>query len=303
MRGEGHGALSAAMIRLMNTKRTEFTTASEFIDAVKQRYKTANDLKADFSPYTAIVIMVSQLQEISELRSSIEIRNNEMKNIKDPIKEITINDFFKYCADMQDKIKEFGIDGGLGASAIKASRQPQDKLMNAPPPGKYAKKHVEDWRNYKTQRTANGACSYCGTQGHDAKDCYQLIRETRPPNWKPKPGLWYWKTYDNKPSEFNENKSQQFTGKPSERTRQANFDAVASSATSSDNKEYDFGGMAIAESEADLDQQASYSQQATEHAISQQATKHAISQQATKHAISQQATATRQLRSGIGVDK
>jgi hypothetical protein len=57
--------------------------------------------------------------------------------------------------------------------------------------------------------------------------------------------LWYWKTHDNKPqTEFNENKSQQFTGKPSERTRQANFDAVALSATSStDNKEYGFGGM------------------------------------------------------------
>jgi hypothetical protein len=72
--------------------------------------------------------------------------------------------------------------------------------------------------------------------------------------------------------------------------------------------------MAIAESKADLDQQASYPQQATEHAISQQATEHAISQQADSHeqatshkqtGIAESAVSmpTRQLRSCIGVDR
>ncbi|KAJ9486861.1 hypothetical protein VN97_g6455 [Penicillium thymicola] len=111
MRGEGHGALSAAIMKIFNTKRMEFTTASEFINVVKQRYKKANDLKANISPYMAIVIMVSQLQEIPELRTTIEIRNHEMKKIKDPVKEISINDLFKYCVDLHDKIREFGIDG------------------------------------------------------------------------------------------------------------------------------------------------------------------------------------------------
>ncbi|KAJ5558045.1 hypothetical protein N7535_009535 [Penicillium sp. DV-2018c] len=42
--------------------------------------------------------------------------------------------------------------------------------------------------------------------------------------WKPKPGLWYWKTHESRPpTQFKENKSQQFTGNPSERTRQVNF--------------------------------------------------------------------------------
>ncbi|KAJ5284839.1 hypothetical protein N7524_000145 [Penicillium chrysogenum] len=114
MRGEGHGALSAAIIPFVNTKRTEFSTAGEFIDAVKQRYRTANNLKADISPYVATVIMASQLQEIPELRILIEIRDYEMRKIKDPAKEISVNDFFKYCADMQDKIRQFGIDSGVG---------------------------------------------------------------------------------------------------------------------------------------------------------------------------------------------
>jgi hypothetical protein len=58
------------MIRFINTKRTELTTASEFVDAIKQRYKTANDLQVDLSPYLATVIMLTHLQEITELQSS-----------------------------------------------------------------------------------------------------------------------------------------------------------------------------------------------------------------------------------------
>jgi hypothetical protein len=115
MRGELHGALSAAIIRFVNTKRTEFSTAGEFIDVVKQRYRTANNLKADISPYVATVIMASQLQEIPELRILTEIRDYEVRKIKDPAKESSANDFFKYCADMQDKIRQFGIDSGIGA--------------------------------------------------------------------------------------------------------------------------------------------------------------------------------------------
>ena len=148
--------------------------------------------------------------------------------------------------------------GASATKALKASRQPaplsdrkKDKLINAPPLGKYAKKYVEEQKNHKTQRTANGAYSYCGTQGYDTKICYHLDYENRPLNQKPKLGLWYWKFYDNKI--FNENKDQQLAGKLIEKTRQANFDAVASLATSSEPaREYDFGSMAIVETEIDL---------------------------------------------------
>ncbi|KAI3280621.1 hypothetical protein DTO002I6_10115 [Penicillium roqueforti] len=153
MRGEGHGALSAAIIRFIGTKRTDFSTTIEFIDALKQRFKTANDLKAAIPPYQAIVIMVNQLQEITELRSSIEIKNNKLKSIKNPAAEMTIQDFFLYCSEMQDKVKEFNIDGGVSASATKAPKGQQNnrqvssektKLTNAPPYRKHARKHVEE---------------------------------------------------------------------------------------------------------------------------------------------------------------
>ncbi|KAJ5356078.1 hypothetical protein N7517_010687, partial [Penicillium concentricum] len=75
----------------------------------------------------------SQLQEIPDLRGSIDIKNNELKSIKDPIETITINDFFTYCQEMIDKIKEIGLDEGLGQSDGK-----KDRLMNAPLSGKSA---------------------------------------------------------------------------------------------------------------------------------------------------------------------
>ncbi|KAJ5264490.1 hypothetical protein N7505_007283 [Penicillium chrysogenum] len=232
------------MMKLFRTQRTEFTTVSEFIDGVKQRFKAANDLKAKLHPYTALVIMMSELEQIPEMNNGIEIKINEMKSIKDPATEISMKDYLKICTEMHDKTKALGIDG-LGASATKASRNQfsrqsastststptsdgrKDKLMNAPPPGKYAKKHVEEWKNHKPSA--------------------QLMAPVLTA-----PGLWYWKFHDNKI--FKENKDQQLAGKPTEKTRQANFDAVASSATSASEpaREYDFGGMAIAETETDL---------------------------------------------------
>ncbi|KAJ5971829.1 uncharacterized protein N7479_001747 [Penicillium vulpinum] len=266
MRGEGHGALGAAMLRFLRTKRDEFSTNSEFITGLKSRYITANELKAGLSPYLAIVMMVDQLQEIPELRASIDIKENELKTIKDPATTMTVSDFFTYCKDMLDKIKRLGLDGGVGASSTRSHQSGQPKnqkktdnnsykkgrLMNAPPPGKHARDHVKEWKNHKTQRSTNGACSYCGTTGHDAKDCYHLTPESRPSGWKPKPGLWYYKTY----KEFKEDRSQQFTGKPTERTKQANFDAVATSAIATDDDlGYDFGEMAVATDDREVDEE------------------------------------------------
>ena len=88
-----------------------------------------------------------------ELRSSIEIKNNELKSIKDPAVEIIIQDFFLYCSEMQDKVKEFNINGGISASATKAPKGQQSnrqvsskktKLTNTPPYRKHTRKYIEE---------------------------------------------------------------------------------------------------------------------------------------------------------------
>jgi hypothetical protein len=92
----------------------------EFIDGVKQRFKAANDLKAKLHPYIALVIMISELEQVTEIKNAIEIKTNKIKNIKDPATEISMTDYLKICTEMNDKAKALGVDGGMGASATKA---------------------------------------------------------------------------------------------------------------------------------------------------------------------------------------
>ncbi|KAJ9485050.1 hypothetical protein VN97_g8300 [Penicillium thymicola] len=105
IRGDGYGAMSAAVMSF-RTKRTEFSTATEFIEAVKLRHKAANDLKANLHPCLGVIMLMSQLQEIPEMRSSIDIKNVELKKFGDPANEITMTDFLKCCSEMQDKVRE-----------------------------------------------------------------------------------------------------------------------------------------------------------------------------------------------------
>lgn len=126
----------------------------EFIDGVKQRFKAINDLKVKLYPYIALVIIISELEQVTEIKNAIEIKTNKIKNIKDLVTEISITDYLKICTKINNKAKALGIDGGMGASAIKAlkaSRQlaplldrKKDKLINIPPLGKYAKKYIEE---------------------------------------------------------------------------------------------------------------------------------------------------------------
>ena len=172
---------------------------------------------------------MSELEQVTEIKNAIEIKTNEIKNIKDLVIEISITDYLKICTKINNKAKALGVDGGMGASvtkALKASRQlaststsdrKKDKLLNVLPLGKYAKKYVEEWKNHKTQRIANSACSYYGTQGYNTKICYYLDYDNRPLNQKLKPGLQYWKFHNNKI--FNKNKDQQLAGKLIEKTR------------------------------------------------------------------------------------
>jgi hypothetical protein len=53
------------------------------------------------------MITVATYGEMSAFRL-FAVLYYEMRKIKDPAKEISVNDFFKYCADMQDKIRQFG---------------------------------------------------------------------------------------------------------------------------------------------------------------------------------------------------
>ncbi|KAJ5971708.1 uncharacterized protein N7479_001626 [Penicillium vulpinum] len=49
-KGEGHAAITVAKIKFFRTRRTDFNTIEEFINAVKDRYMAAYDLKDIWFP-------------------------------------------------------------------------------------------------------------------------------------------------------------------------------------------------------------------------------------------------------------
>ncbi|KAJ5865662.1 hypothetical protein N7534_000215 [Penicillium rubens] len=95
---------------------------------------------------------MSELEQVTEIKNAIEIKTNEIKNIKDLVIEISITDYLKICTKMNNKAKALGVDGGMGASLVSTSisDRKKDKLLNVLLLGKYAKKYVEEWKNHKT---------------------------------------------------------------------------------------------------------------------------------------------------------
>ncbi|CAG7953372.1 unnamed protein product [Penicillium nalgiovense] len=96
MRDEGHTALSAAILRLVRTTRSEFNSTEEFINALEYRYKVTIDLKGQVPPYTALIIMFQELRSVSGFETIINIWNGELCRVKDPAANITYADFLAY---------------------------------------------------------------------------------------------------------------------------------------------------------------------------------------------------------------
>lgn len=105
MKGEGHGALKAAMTKFRTISRNQFSTSEEFINALKARYRTLSDLEGNMPPYYALQTMLLELMEVPELKSFIVVKDNELNAVENPVKDITIIDFYRYSTAIQDYIR------------------------------------------------------------------------------------------------------------------------------------------------------------------------------------------------------
>lgn len=54
LKGEGYGALKAAMMKFRTISRKQFSLSEDFIEAMKTTYQILADLKANISPYFAL---------------------------------------------------------------------------------------------------------------------------------------------------------------------------------------------------------------------------------------------------------
>jgi hypothetical protein len=211
IKGEGHGALKAAVRNFKKLSRSQFTTNKEFIHAVKLRYKAVCDLNGELPPYYALETILSELSDMPELSGFIVVKDNELNAIEKPAKTITIIDFYRYSTAILDYVKSSNADslalsafkkritnpsGSLnlsGSSSTPATNSNSNTnnnttLTNRPPKGVSAEEHVKKWLAHKPERSDNGNCSYCGKR-HGVSRCFYLCPKLRYPGWIPSPGL------------------------------------------------------------------------------------------------------------------
>lgn len=277
MKGEGHGALKAAMAKFRSISRSQFSTTEEYISGMKKTYKTLVDLKSRLVPYFALETMLMELRDVTELESFIVLKDNELNAVKDPVEEITIVDFHHYCTAILDHIASLNDKTGIISAAVVNQRRqfnnnPNNnttnnsnstppRLTNAPPRGVNAHEHAKRWKAHKPERSNNGNCSYCGTLGHGVQMCWYLHPELRWATWRGRAGIWVYNggtsnggtsnggarnntpTTNASTTEFKQDRTQQVQGQPTDTIKQANLAAPQSSGfimTSIDDLSLDF---------------------------------------------------------------
>ena len=208
IKGEGHGALKAAIRSFKKLSRSQFTTNEEFIYTVKLRYKAICDLNRELPLYYALETMLLELSDIPELSGFIVVKDNELNAIEKPAKTITIIDFYRYSTAILDYVKSSNTDS-LALSALKKritnlSGSPptpatnsnttnnNNTLTNKPPKGVSAEEYIRKWLAHKLERSDNGNCSYCGKR-HRVSRCFYLYPELRYLGWILSLGLWIYK--------------------------------------------------------------------------------------------------------------
>ncbi|KAJ5406820.1 hypothetical protein N7465_008104 [Penicillium sp. CMV-2018d] len=123
MKGEGHGALKAAMTKYRTISRSQYSTIEEYITAMKKTYKTLSDLKSRLVPYFALQAMLIELSDVPELESFIVLKDNELNAIKDPVETIRVIDFHQYCTAILDHIESHKAKAGIISAAVNNSRR------------------------------------------------------------------------------------------------------------------------------------------------------------------------------------
>jgi hypothetical protein len=100
MQGERHGALKIAMTDFHQTTRSQFSTSEQFVNALKCRYHRLADLQGGIPPFYALHIMFSELMEVSELKTFILAKDDELNAVRNPVEDITSADFYRYSREI-----------------------------------------------------------------------------------------------------------------------------------------------------------------------------------------------------------
>jgi hypothetical protein len=99
MKGKGHRGISEALMELLKIEHSEFDTAEEFVTELKRRFRNAKAVEPTLPPYYAVVILITELSQIPDMADFTDVKEAQLQQMKNPVKEVAVRDFFAYCSD------------------------------------------------------------------------------------------------------------------------------------------------------------------------------------------------------------
>jgi len=184
-------------------KREDFGTIEQYVNAFRQAVQNANRQEGmSIQPLAASLLLLRGLQD--DLPIWVTTIKHDISKTKNPGKmtEEELLALYEKAVDQGRNRERSYISRDKKISPPQKAPQLQSNLSQGfqtprsfetkrklPPKGMSPWKWVEEWLKDK-QRTDEGQCSFCEYGRHDCKDCFYLVPEKRPENWKPFPLLW-----------------------------------------------------------------------------------------------------------------
>jgi reverse transcriptase-like protein len=193
----GYNAARYDCTNFLQLERSQFTTASDFVRALRDAYAKLAQ-RITMSPFLVIQKLLYGIAEdnhslVAAKHSTFHERYSNPNSIDSLALFKLFNDILNELRTDETLLATAAVNNDRVQQNNKNQNQNQSEylpLKNAPPKTMSPWKWVQEWLNGANQKTPNGLCAFCGRPGHEAKTCAHLSVDHRPPNWRPVKGIW-----------------------------------------------------------------------------------------------------------------
>lgn len=193
--GTGHFESRTTYVTAIQMRRDDYASIEQYVTNFQSYYQYSNKLGTTITPYSAMLLMLKQLQpELPNWVSNIE---NNFK--EDAVKSTKENNFFDACKAAIDRGKEYASSYATTNPQTTYNRTANNKpsfnrfggnrKRHFPPKGTTANDWAKQWRQSTKQKDDQDNCAFCNQPNHGTVNCYYLS-ETSPSGWEPIPDLW-----------------------------------------------------------------------------------------------------------------
>lgn len=234
--GDPEEYTNKATCDLFAMRRSDFTTAAEYIEAWQYQNCICTSLKVGVTPYMATVFMFNQLEK--ELPKTVGFLHGQLAMKAGDAVNMDKREFLDVCNKLLAEAKVLPTHHNNNVSAKKTTNRTKNKnkskrdskdllyqnpkgdiaqkqIRRVPPKGKDHAEYAREWRRHNPQRDKDDNCSYCNQPNHGCATCFYLL-EHKPSGWTPPLLLWCF-NYQNMKSTLRPSQRAR-KGTPKERT-------------------------------------------------------------------------------------